>query len=267
VIKTCAVIGWPIEHSRSPAIINAAFAALAIDAMMEAWAVPPEALDGAVEKLRGDDMLGASITVPHKIHVAAMCDELSPAARAIGAVNCIANAGAKLIGHNTDAGGFVDALGAAGLPLAGKHVVLLGAGGAARAVAFGARDASVEVIARDPAQVAWTRARPWAELRACFTHADLLVDCTPAGLDPEADVALANAIPLDVLPASAWVATLVYHRRTILIERAEARGHSTLDGRAMLVHQGARALALWTGHAAPIGIMTRALDESLVKNT
>jgi shikimate dehydrogenase len=262
-----AVLGWPVEHSKSPVMMNAAFAEVGIDATMIAMGVPPERLASTVTGLRTLPMLGASVTIPHKLAVAALCDELSPAARAIGAVNCLALDGARLVGHNTDSGGFVDGALAAGCALAQRRVVLLGAGGAARAVAFGVSEAGamVDVVARDPARVAWTRARPWSELADAFAGADLVVDCTPAGLDGASDGAFAAALPLDALPRAAWIATLIYHRSTSLLERARRSGYSTFDGRAMLVHQGARAFVLWTGRPAPIAIMTRALDDSLAK--
>jgi shikimate dehydrogenase len=265
--RVAAVIGWPVEHSRSPQMFEAAFAAAAIDAVMIPIGVPPEALAAIVGALRAMRALGASVTLPHKVVAAALCDELSPAAREIGAVNCLHIDGGRLIGHNTDAAGFSDALIAAGFPPAGKRCVILGAGGAARAVAYGlgaAHASAVDVIARDPAQVTWTAARPWspAELRACFARAELVVDATPIGLT-DGDVAAVDALPVDALPAAAWVATLVYHRRPILLERAAARGHSIVDGRGMLVHQGARAFAIWTGASPPIQAMQRALETSL----
>jgi len=259
--RLAAVLGWPVEHSKSPAILNAAFAAVGLDAEMIAMGTPPEHFASAVDGLRRLPMLGASVTVPHKVAAHALCDRRSPAARAIGAVNCLALEGEHLAGHNTDAPGFVDAIAAAGWPLRGARIVLLGAGGAARAVAYGAREAgaSVEVVARSAC--GWTAARPWAELAEALAGAELVVDCTPAGLDPAADTAFTAALPLDALPPR--VATLVYHRRTSLIERAGERGHATLDGRAMLVHQAAHAFAIWTQQAAPLAIMTRALDDCL----
>ena len=255
-----AVVGWPIAHSKSPAMLNAAFAATQLDAEMIAMGAPPEQFAATVQGLRELPMLGASITLPHKLAAHALCDELSPAARAIGAVNCLTLERGRLIGHNTDASGFVDAV---NMPLASARVVLLGAGGAARAVAYAAADAGahVDVIARSPC--AWFAAQPWSELATAIAGADLLVDCTPAGLDEAGDAVFASQIPLHALPRSATVATLVYHRATALLERARALGHATLDGRAMLVHQAARAFAIWTGRAAPVAVMTRALDESL----
>jgi shikimate dehydrogenase len=265
--RVAAVIGWPVEHSRSPQMFEAAFAAAAIDAVMIPIGVPPESLATIIGALRAMRALGASVTLPHKLAAAALCDELSPAARAIGAVNCLHFDDGRLVGHNTDEGGFTDALVAAGLSPAGKRCVILGAGGAARAVAYGLEAAharAVDVIARRPAQVTWTAARPWnaPELRTCFARAELVVDATPIGL-ADGDAAAVDALPLDALPAAAWVATLVYHRRPVLLERAAARGHAIVDGRGMLVHQGARAFAIWTGAAPPIQAMQRALETSL----
>ncbi|HEY5922555.1 MAG TPA: shikimate dehydrogenase [Kofleriaceae bacterium] len=265
--RITAVLGHPIEHSRSPAMLNAAFTADLFDAVMVPISVAPEALAAVVAGLRAMNALGASVTIPHKLAIVKLCDELSPEAKAIGAVNCL-QIGEQLVGHNTDCDGFHDALVAAGFELRGKRVVLLGAGGAARAVAYGVRDArAIEVVARRPSEVGWAQAWPWTDenLRDCFARADLVVDCTSACLEPETDETFTNSLPLDALPTGSAVATLVYHRKTNLLERATSLGHSTLDGRAMLVHQGARAFTIWTGTPAPVAVMTRALDASLAR--
>ena len=264
--RIAGVIGWPVTHSRSPEMFAAAFAAAGLDAAMIPIGVPPEDLVPAVAGLRAMRMLGASVTAPHKLAVAALCDRLSDAARAIGAVNCLQIDGAALVGHNTDSAGFGDGLREAGCTPG--HAVLLGAGGAARAVAYGLRVAhasSVEVIARRPQQVGWITARPWTplELRGSFLRADLVVDATPAGL-AEGDAAMIDTLPLDVLRPSTWVSSLIYHRRTTLLERAAKRGLATVDGRGMLVHQGARAFAIWTSTAPPIHAMQRALDAAIL---
>ena len=265
--RVAAVIGWPVEHSRSPQMFEAAFAATGIDAVMIPIGVPHESLALVVGALRAMRALGASVTLPHKLAAAALCDELSPSAREIGAANCLRVEGGRLFGHNTDCHGFTDALAAGGFSPEDKRCVILGAGGAARAIAYGLRAAdaaAIDVIARRPQRVAWTTARPWTaiELRASFARADLLVDATPMGLhDSDADAL--DSLPLDALRAGAWVSTLVYHRATGLLERAKQRGHSTIDGRGMLLHQGARAFALWTGTTPPIHAMQRALDSTL----
>ncbi len=264
-MQRAAVLGWPVEHSLSPLMMNAAFAARGIAAEMIKVGVPPEGLAAKLAELRALPMLGASVTVPHKLAAHALCDELSAAARAIGAVNCLALDEGKLVGHNTDAPGFVDAALAAGAHLANARVVLLGAGGAARAVAYGCREAGaqVEVVARTPQVVSWTRARAWSSLEALFTATDLVVDCTSAGLDRERDAELVASLPFGALARRAWVATLVYHAPTLFLEHARARGHATFDGRGMLVHQGARAFTLWTGVAAPIDVMADVMAEAV----
>ena len=196
-----------------------------------------------------------SVTIPHKEAVLALADDASEEARAIGAANCLQFRDGRVIAHNTDAGGFADSLG-----FTPHRAIVLGAGGAARAVAYALRTSNVAVVARRPAT--WTASHAWSELPALLPSADLLVDCTSAELHEDG----ALDVPVDQLPPGATVATLIYHRRTRLLERAAALGYSTLDGRGMLVHQGARALTIWTGLPAPIDAMSRALDESLVKN-
>ena len=265
--RIAAVLGWPVEHSRSPQMLNAAFAEVGVDAVMVPMAVAPDVLAAAVAGLRAVRALGASVTVPHKVAVAALCDELTAGARAIGAVNCLEiEDGGRVIGHNTDEGGFADGLAASGFVLRGKRAVLLGAGGAARAVAFGLRGGrAIEVIARSPADIEWARAWPWepAHLRDAFARADLVVDCTPLGLGGPDEAAAVVALPLDALRPETTVASLVYHREPLLLAAARARGLATLDGRGMLVHQGARAFAIWTGHPAPVAVMDRALAAAI----
>ena len=266
--RIAAVIGWPVEHSRSPQMFEAAFADTGFDAVMIPIGVPPEAFAQVIAALPAMRVLGASVTLPHKLAAAALCDELSPAASAIGAVNCLRFERDRLFGHNTDCHGFTDALVASGFAPQGKRCVILGAGGAARAVAYGLRVAgagAIDVIARRPQRVSWTTARPWTgiELRTSFARADLLVDATPMGL-ADGDAAVVDSLPIETLRSSAWVTTLVYHRSTVLLERASQLGHSVVDGRGMLVHQGARAFAIWTGTAPPIHAMQRALDMAIL---
>lgn len=267
--RLTAVLGWPIEHSRSPHMLNAAYAEAGVDAVMVPIAVRPEDFATVIAGLRAARCAGASVTIPHKLAAAALCDELSPAAKAIGAVNCLQfgddDDPAKLVGHNTDEAGFLDGLVAAGYDPKGRRAVILGAGGAARAVAYALRGGrAIEVIARRPEKVAWARAWPWTpdQLRDCFSRADLVVDCTSISLGAD-EAAQVAEIPIEALPTGAWVGTLIYHRPTILLERAKAAGYSTLDGRAMLVHQGARAFTTWMKVPAPVDAMRRALDASL----
>jgi shikimate dehydrogenase len=264
--RLAAVLGWPIRHSRSPELLGAAFAAAGLDAVMVPLAVPPADLPTVVAALRAVGALGASVTAPHKQAVVACCDELGPAARTIGAVNCLAFADGRVIGHNTDGDGFADALAAAGVSLRGKRTVLLGAGGAARAVAYGVREGrAIEVIARRPAEVGWALAWPWQaeHLRDAFARADLVVDCTSTALDEAAEGPFVDGLPLDALRPHAVVASLAYHHPPRLLAHARALGHVALDGRAMLVHQGARAFTWWTDQPAPIAAMTAGLARAL----
>jgi shikimate dehydrogenase len=231
--------------------------------------VRPEDFAAVITGLRAGYCLGASVTIPHKIAAAALCDELTPAAKTIGAVNCLQFGDdtdpKRLIGHNTDEAGFLDGLVEAGYEPKGKRAVILGAGGAARAVAYALRGGrAIEVVARRHDKVTWARAWPWTtdQLRDCLSRADLVVDCTSISLGTD-EAAQVDGIPLDALPEGAWVSTLIYHRPSILLERARLAGYSTLDGRAMLVHQGARAFTTWLREPAPVDAMRRALDASL----
>jgi shikimate dehydrogenase len=261
--RIAAVIGWPVAHSRSPEMLNAAFAATGIDGVLVPIAAPPGAFAGVVSALRDIGGFGASVTTPHKLSALALCDELAPEAFAIGAVNCLRVDAGRVIGHNTDGPGFADALAAAAIDARG-HCTLLGAGGAARAVAHGLKLAgagAIEVVARKPC--AWTTPTSWHHVGDALGRADVVIDCTPTGLDADTERGFVDTLPLDRLRPHAVVGTLVYHRRPLLLDRAAARDHRVLDGAGMLVHQGARAFALWTGRYAPVDVMTQALAASL----
>lgn len=272
--RRAAVLGWPIEHSASPAIHNAAFRALSIDAVLEPMAVPPEALAQAVADLRRAACLGASVTVPHKSHVMDFCDQLSDRARTIGAVNCLVFSANGVRGDNTDAPGFAASLAAIGC--APARAVVFGAGGAARAVVHALADlgAHTTVVARrqPAAELLVTgmslegervAVAPWSDraLAALLGDADLVVDTTSAALESASDQQLAESVPLVAAPPRCVIATLIYHRQPQLLRAAAARGLPTLDGRRMLVHQAALAFIQWTGVAAPLDVMTYALDE------
>jgi shikimate dehydrogenase len=263
------VIGDPVAHSLSPALHQPALDRLGIPAVYERWHTVAADLLTRVESLRDPGILGASVTVPHKIAVMALIDEVSPAARRAGAVNTIVNRGGALFGDNTDIYGFgvtvSDALGGHAPSIA----VVLGAGGAARAVvlaleAAGAGEIVVvnrdsgraERLARDlhPAPVRPLRLDEDVLTRE-LPRAGLLVNATALGWHPgETPIALAH---LDLLPAGAVVADLTY-RDTDLLLAAQARGLNTVDGLPMLVHQGARAFELWTGAPAPVETMLAA---------
>jgi shikimate dehydrogenase len=271
VTRLAGVLGWPLEHTRSPALHNAAYAAAGVDAVYVALPVPPERLAAAVAGLAALGFLGANVTVPHKAAALALCDRLDPVARRAGAVNTlVVEAGGALAGHNTDVAGFRDALdeAAPGLAAAGGPAVVLGAGGAARAVLLALADGgmTVRAVARQPERAEGLRrlgaaVLPWTGrgLAEALAGAALLVDATSAALDPAGEAALPAPVPLERLAAGAVVASLVYHREPALLAAARARGFAVLDGGPMLVHQAARAFTLMTGAPAPLAAMRAAL--------
>jgi shikimate dehydrogenase len=263
------VIGDPVAHSLSPALHQPALDQLNVPAVYERWHTPAADLPSRVESLRDPGVLGASVTVPHKIAVMALVDEVSPAARRAGAVNTIVNRGGMLFGDNTDIHGFSVTMSGAMHGHVPPVVVVLGAGGAARAVVLALEAAGVGeiVVANRGAERAMRLARELglAQVRPARLDDDLLErDLPRAGLLVNATSLgwHAGEIPidrarLDLLPAGALVADLTY-RDTDLLLAARERALKTVDGLPMLVHQGARAFELWTGHSAPVETMLEA---------
>jgi len=258
-----AIIGWPIGHSKSPPMQTAALAALGLDGEYTAHAVAPDELAQFVEHAPSKGFRGVNVTIPHKEAALKLCTPDELAAR-VGAVNTLVFEGGKVAGYNTDVHGFLEMARELGAPLDGT-VVMLGAGGGARAVAHAVHGkGKLAIVARTPRDfrvddVAMT-VTPWNDevLAKLLPRADVLVDATPRGLDP-------NAAPIDLspLPAHAVVLDLVVARDTALTAAAKARGLKAAAGGAMLVHQGARALELWTGKPAPLDAMRKALDAAL----
>lgn len=272
--RVAAVIGDPVRHSRSPLIMNAAFAAAALDWVYVAFEVPAGGVPAALGGVRALGIAGLSVTMPHKDAVAAAVDELSGDARQLGAVNCVVNDGGTLRGHNTDGVGFVDALDAeTGTSPAGLSCVVVGAGGAARSVVLAlARAGAAEVVvvnrtrerAEEAAALAGDRGRVVAPDAAgpVLADAGLVVNATSVGMQEPPG----GATPFDpvVLHAGQLVADLVYQPLlTPLLAEAGRRGATPVDGLGMLVHQAAAAFELWTGTTAPLEAMTAAARRSL----
>jgi shikimate dehydrogenase len=261
VTRLAAVLGWPVAHSRSPAIHNAAYRAVGVDAVYVPLAVAPDALPAALGGVRALGFLGVNVTVPHKEGALGACDAVEGVAAEVGAVNTIVVRDGRLIGSNTDVEGFARALAEAGGGADGP-AVMLGAGGSARAVLAALRGHEVRVVARRPEQAAALPARafPWSEegLRAALAGAGLVVDTTPIGLSAEREDAARPEAPLDALAPGALVCSLVYHREPRLLARARAAGLRVQDGTAMLVHQAALAFTAMTGRAAPLEVMRAA---------
>lgn len=257
------VLGWPLEHTLSPAIHNAAFRAVGLDWVYLAWPVPPEMLRDAIAGVRALGARGANVTIPHKVDVMEWLDGISPDAEAIGAVNSIERIGDRLIGHNTDCEGFRRfLLDDAGYDAAGRDVLILGAGGAARAVARAVAGLGAERVvvaarrlaaAAAVASVAAGAAAPWEEAGEIADAADVVVNATPLGAGSE------DALPSARFRPGQLVVDIVYHPpSTPMIERARSAGADAWGGLGMLVHQAAASFRQWTGQDAPLEAMSAA---------
>ena len=273
------IIGYPLGHSISPAFQQAALDELEIDARYVAWPTPPEELGARVDSLRASDVLGANVTVPHKQAVMPMLDEVLPVAESIGAVNTIINRDGLLIGANTDASGFTRSLEQeAKFSAARKRALIVGAGGAARAVAFGLAWEGVSelVIVNRTAERAVELARDVSEATATETRGggfedvsnaasfDLIVNCTSMGMaggpDPERVPPIESLLRRGVL-----VCDLVYNPQvTPLLSLARERSARVLGGIGMLVYQGAAAFEFWTEQEPPEDIMYSAALKALM---
>lgn len=254
---------------------NAAFEAVGVNAHYEARDVAPENLAEVVASLRDPAVLGANVTIPYKLEVLPLMDSLTNSAEAIGAVNTIVNRQGRLLGHNTDASGFLRALQEdAKLSLSGATVVMFGAGGAARAVAYallGAGIARLQVYNRTAeraegfaADFGTLEVLAEADLAEAVHQADLLVNTTSAGMERNGLDPDVSPLPAGVLPRDGFVCDLVYRpERTRLLKDAEASGLRTQNGLSMLVYQGAEAFHCWTGRTAPVEVMLAAARAAL----
>jgi shikimate dehydrogenase len=273
--KRVVLIGHPVAHSLSGAMQQAAFDQLGIDAKYELWDRPPIELADAIGELRGEDFLGANVTIPHKERVVPMVDRLTEEGQATGAVNTITREGKRLVGHNTDVAGFKVALdkivGKQKMP---RAAVVLGAGGGARAVVYGLiregfqriivfnrhlhrAEGLVKHFGRTAAHME-LRAMPWHEsiIEAELAKTKVLVNATSIGLTSDE-----SPIPAEVLHSDLLVLDLIY-AQTRLLRDAAAAGAETSDGELMLLHQGAAAFTLWTGQPAPLELMQQKLAEA-----
>jgi shikimate dehydrogenase len=262
--RVAGVIGWPIDHSLSPSMHNAAFRALEMDWAYLAFPIHPDHVQHAVTGLFEAGCAGLNVTIPHKHAVMECCASLSPAARAIGAVNTLVpmpDGGIR--GDNTDAEGFLRALDeAAPVVLDGHDVLLIGAGGAARAVAFALRGRGANVrVANRTADRAADLGEPISFTRDAMEQAAstaaLVVNATSLGMGRD-DVP--PELPLDALAHGAVAYDLVYRAEpTPWLRAAAERGARTVDGLGMLLHQGAAAFAQWTGVEPPLDAMRQGL--------
>jgi shikimate dehydrogenase len=271
--RRVVLIGHPVAHSLSGAMQQAAFDELGIDARYELWDRRPIELPDAIVELRTDEFLGANVTIPHKERVVPLVDRLTEEAHATGAVNTITKEGKKLIGHNTDVGGFKVALdklvGKQKMP---RQAVILGAGGGARAVVYGLITEGFQRVVifnrhlhraeglvrhfAKPAAHMELRAMPWHEsvIEAELAKTKVLINATAVGLNPEE-----TPIPGELLPPDLLVLDLIYGQ-TRLLRDAKSAGDTATNGELMLLHQGAAAFTLWTGQPAPLELMQQRLE-------
>jgi shikimate dehydrogenase len=265
--KIFGILGRPVAHSLSPVMHNAAFRHLGINAVYVAF--PVTDLPQAVAGLRGLAIGGVSVTIPFKEEVIPLIDALDPQAAQIGAVNTVVNRDGRLTGYNTDWLGAMTAL-QSEVSLKGQHILILGAGGASRAIAFGIIQAGGQVTLTDVDQPRATAlvkdlggaAIPLHAVGDC--PAAILVNATPVGMTPDID-----GIPInpELLSRFQVVMDIVYQPlQTRLLKEAQARGCATIDGLQMLIHQATAQFELWTGQQAPTEIMTQAAYTTLGAN-
>lgn len=260
------VIGWPIEHSVSPGMHNAAFAALGMaDWRYEKMAVPPDVLGPSLNEFYNHGVIGINVTIPHKRAVMPFVKP-DTIAQAVGAVNTIDFRSG--IGTNSDVAGFMGDLVAHGIDVRGMRVVLLGAGGAARAAAYGLvhGGAKVSIVNRTPEHAAELISQLGIEAavadKEAVTDADLIVNCTSVGMYPKVED---SPLPETAsLRKGVIVYDMVYRpAKTLLMTQIEAIGGTAIGGLGMLARQGAVGFALWTGVEAPVEVMLKAAQAEL----
>jgi shikimate dehydrogenase len=266
VPKRLAVLGQPVSHSRSPAMHTAALSELSLagEWTYEAIEVAPDEFAERVRSMPGDGFVGANVTVPHKLAALAIADEASEAARAIGAANTLTFREERIAAENTDAAGFIDAL---GQPPGGKRALVMGAGGSARAIVWALVTHGAEVVI-------WNRTPERARALAAafgagvpdagsdYADYELIVNATTVGMGASrGEPAEPRSLPLDVdaLGESHLLVDLAYGAgETELARAVRARGARVVDGLEVLVRQGAASLRIWTGLDPPVETMRRA---------
>ncbi|MEW6713747.1 MAG: shikimate dehydrogenase [Nitrospirota bacterium] len=262
--KIAGLFGFPVEHTLSPAMHNAAFKSLGLDICYFPFKVAPEELPNAVRAVRALNLIGVNITVPHKEKVILLLDKVHEEASFIGAVNTIVNNDSVLTGHNTDGRGFISSLTEKGVLIDNKEILVIGAGGASRAISYYLSEKASRLSMYD---VDKPKAKALAgDLNKIRGNVflldklenpgkpDIIINATPLGLRQD------DPLPLnpDFITPDTVVCDLIY-KKTKLLQEAENRGAITLDGLGMLLWQGVLAFELWTGIKPPVDLMRQAL--------
>jgi shikimate dehydrogenase len=277
--SVCALFGFPARHSMGPAIHNAAFEKLDVPLVYVSHDVAPGDLPAAMAGVRALGYRGLSITMPHKVAALALVDDVDPVARAIGCINTVVNRDGRLLGYNSDGQGALDALGRAGIATADRRVLVLGSGGAARAVAMtvalrgqpaeltilGVVENELAALGRDIAEKAGRAAKTQrldeASLAQAVPSADVLLHCTPIGMTPDTEKSL---VPVGLLRSELSVFDAVYNpRRTRLLRDAAAAGCRAVEGMEMFLGQAMVQFELWTGKPAPADTMRAVIESRL----
>ncbi len=273
--QLCGVLGNPVEHSLSPAIHNAAFQHLGLNYVYLAFRV--EQVKEAIQGIRAlGNLRGFSVTIPHKVSAMTHMDNIDDTAKHIGAINTIVKTDGTLTGYNTDASGALQALRQAKTALDDQRVLILGSGGAARAIAFGLalheRIAGLTIlgIVNDERANLVTDLRKGTTVAIEEAHlsektigpaieqAQVLIHCTPLGMHPKVDH---TCVPQDLLKAHLTVMDVVYNpRETRLLREAREVGCATIPGLEMFLHQAVTQFELWTGQSAPTEVMREILE-------
>jgi shikimate dehydrogenase len=277
--RVCAVIGDPVEHSMSPQIHNSAFQACGIDMVYVAFHVSRGDVGRALEGVRALRVRGLSVTIPHKVDIIAYLDDIDEVSGQVGSVNTVVNEGDRLVGYSTDGPGALRALAAEGADPVGRNVLLLGSGGAARAVAFslatsatpsnltilGIEEDELESLGSDLSEK--TQVRPSTlpltrgNLSEAMPDAEVVIQATPIGMTPRVDRTL---IPAHLIRSDQVIFDIVYTPlETRLIQEARSAGALTVIGLGMFVHQAAIQFELWTGQDAPVELMTDTVRSAL----
>ncbi len=274
--KLCGLLGNPVEHSLSPAIHNAAFKEQGLNFAYLAFPVEDHDLENAVRGIRAlGHIRGFSVTIPHKVAILPLLDSIETTAKHIGSVNTIVKDGTCLVGSNTDATGALQALRQGGVDLTGQHVVMLGSGGAARAIAFGLcvegyidhltllgiDDQERTTLATDLRTRTTTKITDdqlnAPTLSATLVESKLLIHCTPIGMHPNIQQ---TCVPKELLYPELTVMDIVYNPlNTQLLKDAQAAGCQTIQGIEMFLHQAVGQFELWTGQSAPVDTMRNIL--------
>ncbi len=265
--KITGIFGHPVEHTLSPAMHNAAFKALGLNYCYVPFLVHPDYLEDAIKAIRALNLCGVNVTVPHKEKVMPLLDEINEEASFIGAVNTIVNSEGRLIGYNTDGRGFMQSLLESGISVEGKNVLIIGAGGASKAISYYLSQKTktlylynrsknrAEKLAQDLKKI-----RNNVSLIEDITSIEryhIIINATPLGLKKE------DPLPFDtsLLRAEQTVCDLIY-KKTRVLEEASKKGCATLDGLGMLLWQGLFAFELWTGKKPQVEVMRKALMKS-----